>query len=133
VASQPWVSANIIGIADTGTTLLYLPTSVVNAYYSAIPGASNSRTYGGYVFPCNTNPPPFTFGVGNEKFSIPGKFINYGPASLGASTCFGGIQSSAQVGINIWGGTMLKATFVVFEAGDKPRIGFANKKYNVEV
>ncbi|KAK4455364.1 aspartic-type endopeptidase [Podospora aff. communis PSN243] len=133
VASQPWVSSNIIGIADTGTTLLYLPTAVVNAYYSAIPGASNSRTYGGYVFPCNTNPPPFTFGVGSEKFSIPGKFINYGPASLGANTCFGGIQSSAQVGINIWGGTALKAAFVVFEAGERPRMGFAEKKFNVEV
>ncbi|KAK0625886.1 aspartic peptidase domain-containing protein [Immersiella caudata] len=133
VASQPWVASSIIGIADTGTTLLYLPTTVVNAYYSAIPGASNSRTYGGYVFPCNTNPPPFTFGVGSERFSIPGKFINYGPAALGATTCFGGIQSSAQVGINIWGGTALKAAFVVFEAGDRPRMGFANKKYNVEV
>ncbi|KAK0651035.1 aspartic peptidase domain-containing protein [Cercophora newfieldiana] len=127
VGTEAWTASSIRGIADTGTTLLYLPTAVANAYYKAIPGASNSRTYGGYVFPCNTAPPPFHFGLGSEKFTIPGKFINYGPASLGSNTCFGGIQSSANVGINIWGGVALKAGLVVFEAGEKPRMGFANK------
>lgn len=97
------------------------------AYYKAIPGSSNSRSYGGYVFPCSTNLPGFTFGVGSEKFTIPGKFINYGPAALGATSCFGGLQSSSNVGINIWGGVALKAGLVVFEGGDKPRMGFANK------
>jgi len=133
VGSEAWVSASINGIADTGTTLLYLPTSIVQAYYKAMPGATNSRSYGGYVFPCSTNPPAFVFGVGSEKFSIPGKFINYGPAALGSSSCFGGIQSSSNVGINIWGGVALKAGLIVFEAGDKPRLGFAKKDLKGEV
>jgi len=32
--------------------------------------------------------------------------------------------------VNIWGGVALKATFTVFDAGDKPQIGFANKVLN---
>lgn len=57
-------------IADTGTTLLYLPSSVVNAYYAKVPGATNSASAGGWVFPCSTNLPSFTVTIGGTPFTI---------------------------------------------------------------
>ena len=97
-------------------------------FYSQIPGATNNRNYGGYVFPCAATVPSFTFGVGAAKFTIPPAYINYGKVSSGSTTCFGGIQSSSGVGINIFGDVALKAAFVVFDAGPTPQIGWATKE-----
>jgi len=130
VGEGEFTTGNINGIADTGTTLLYLSQSIVSAYYRQVQGSSNSRLYGGYVFPCSANLPAFTFGVGTARITIPGKYMNYGPAAQGSSSCFGGLQSNSQVGINIWGGVALKAAFVVFDASTKPMIGWAPKTLN---
>ncbi|KAI0018711.1 endothiapepsin [Xylariomycetidae sp. FL0641] len=114
------------GIADTGTTLAMLPESVVEAYYKKIKGAKNDATQGGYVFPCDTTPPSFTFGVEDAKFTVPGEYINYAP--IDEQSCFGGIQADTGIGFSIFGDIMLKAAFVVFEpSGSNSRIGFAAK------
>ncbi|KAK4216505.1 pepsin [Rhypophila decipiens] len=130
VGSGEFVSTSITNIADTGTTLLYLPTAIVTAYYRQIPGATNNRNYGGYTFPCSATIPSFTFGVGSTRFTIPPAYINYGKVSETSTTCFGGIQSSSGIGINIFGDVALKAAFVIFDGGDSPRIGWANKELN---
>lgn len=127
VGSNTFVSTTIDGIADTGTTLLYLPASIVSAYYKQISGSQNSNSAGGYIFPCSATPPSFTFGVGSARITIPGKVINYGQVSTGSSSCFGGIQSSAGIGINIFGDVALKAALVVFDGSSTPRLGFAPK------
>ncbi|KAK1753799.1 putative endothiapepsin [Echria macrotheca] len=127
IGSGSFTSTSITGIADTGTTLLYLPTSIVTAYYRQVSGSSNSRTYGGYVYPCSTTLPSFTFGVGSARITIPGTYMNYGPVSTGSSTCFGGLQSSSGIGINIFGDVALKAAYVVFNGGSPPTLGWASK------
>lgn len=128
VGSAPFVSQPIVNIADTGTTLVYLPNAILQAYYKQIAGAQNSRSYGGWVFPCATTIPDFTFGVtADAKITIPGRFINYGPVTDGSATCFGGLQSSAGVGINIFGDVALKAAYVVFNGGETPTLGWASK------
>lgn len=99
----------------------------MRAYYAKIRGSSNSNTYGGYVFPCSATVPSFTFGVGSARITIPGTFINYGPVQTGSSTCFGGMQSSSGVGINIFGDVALKAAFVIFNGGSPPTLGWASK------
>jgi hypothetical protein len=104
-----------------------LPSTIVQAYYKKVSGATNSQTWGGYVYSCGTTLPSFTFGVGNSKFVIPAKLMDLGPVQQGSSTCFGGLQDSSGVGINIFGDVALKATFVVFEGGDSPRLGWASK------
>lgn len=80
----------------------------------------------GYVFPCSSTLPSFTIGIGSARITIPARFINYGAVS--ATTCFGGLQSSAGIGINIFGDTTLKAAYVVFDRSTTPpRLGWASK------
>ena len=41
--------------------------------------------------------------------------------------CYGAIQSSDGLGVNIYGDVALKAAYVVFRGGDSPELGFASK------
>ncbi|KAK3361292.1 aspartic-type endopeptidase-like protein [Lasiosphaeria ovina] len=127
VGTAAFVSTSISGIADTGTTLLYLPTTIVRAYYNKVSGSSNSNTYGGYIFPCSATLPTFTFGIGSARIVIPAAYLNYGQVTDGSSTCFGGLQSSSGIGINIFGDVALKAAFVVFNGATTPTLGWATK------
>lgn len=111
-------------IADTGTTLLYVPPSVAKAYYAKVSGAINSASAGGYVFPCSATLPNFNVVIGGATRTVPGSYINYAPYS--GSTCFGGIQSSSGIGFNIFGDIFLKSQFVVFDSGNT-RLGFAQQ------
>lgn len=119
--------STINGIADTGTTLLYLPTAVVRAYYAKVSGSSNSNTYGGYVFPCSATLPDFSLTLNGVKQRVPGKYINYSPVQTGSSTCFGGIQTNDGIGFSIFGDIFLKSKYVVHELSTTPRIGFADQ------
>lgn len=127
VGTGTFSSSSLSGIADTGTTLLYLPLTIVKAYYAKVSGSSNSNTYGGYVFPCSATLPTFTFGVGTARITIPATYLNYGPVSTGSSTCFGGLQDSSDIGINIFGDVALKSAFVVFNGASTPTLGWAAK------
>lgn len=86
VGSGAFTSGSIDAIADTGTTLLYLPTTVVSAYYSKVSNARNSATYGGYVFPCSSALPSITLGIGTYRAVVPGSFMNYAPVSTGSTS-----------------------------------------------
>lgn len=119
-------SASITGIADTGTTLLMLPEQVVSAYYSQVDGAQDSEQEGGYVFSCDATLPDFTFAVGDGQITVPGKYINWSPVDTSNQTCYGGLQSDADIGISIFGDIALKSAFVVFDGGNK-RLGWAAK------
>lgn len=115
-------------IADTGTTLLYLPQAVVTAYYKQVSGASYNNQQGGYTYACSTTLPNFTVTIGGAKFVVPGADINYAPIEAGSSTCFGGIQANTGIGFNIFGDIFLKSVFAVFdETQSSPRLGFAEK------
>lgn len=100
------VSASIDAIADTGTTLLYLPTAVVSAYYAQVSGAAYSALLGGYTFPCSATLPDFTLVIGGESRTVPGDYINYSP--IIASRCYGGIQRDTGIGFSIVGDIFLK-------------------------
>ncbi|TEA12725.1 Endothiapepsin [Colletotrichum sidae] len=127
VGSAAFTSTSLNGIADTGTTLLLLPQTVVTAYYKQIAGAKYDSSQGGYTFPCSAIVPAFTFGVGSARVTIPANYLNYAPVST--TTCYGGLQSSSGIGINIFGDVALKAAFVVFD-GASNRLGWAKKTLN---
>ncbi|CAI6336487.1 unnamed protein product [Periconia digitata] len=120
-------TSEINGIADTGTTLLYLPPAVVKAYYAKVSGSSNSNTYGGYVFPCSATPPDFNLVLNGVKQRVPGKYVNYAPVQTGSSTCYGGIQTNDGIGFSIFGDIFLKSKYAVHEMSETPRIGFADQ------
>lgn len=126
VGSGSFKSTSIDTIADTGTTLIYVPDAVVTAYYKGVSGASYDSSQGGYTFPCSADLPDLTLGVGSYKAVVPGEYINYAPAS--GSKCFGGVQSNSGIGMSIYGDVFLKSQFVVFDATKStPRLGFAPK------
>lgn len=118
----------ISGIADTGTTLLYLPDNIVSNYYRQVRGARNDQQQGGYTYPCSATLPSISFNIGGYTAVVPGSYVNYAPVDESGQTCFGGIQSSSGIGINIFGDIFLKSQFVVFENGGSPRLGFAAKQ-----
>lgn len=116
--------SQVDGIADTGTTLLLLDDSFVDAYYQQIQGATNDPNQGGYVYDCNAQVPDFTFTVGDGSITIPSNLMTY--ASAGNGQCFGGLQSNGGVGLSIFGDIALKAAYVVFDAGNN-ELGWAQK------
>ena len=121
-------SATIDAIVDTGTTLAYLPPGITRAYYGKVTGSQNSRSAGGWVFPCSATLPDLSLVIGGVKQTIPGKHINYAPLTSGSSTCYGGIQDDTGIGFSILGDVFLKSKYVIHEAGsDTPRLGFAEQ------
>jgi len=128
IGSGNAVSESIPAIADTGTSLLLLPDDVVSAYYAQVSGSQNSNADGGYIFDCTATLPDITIAIEGYNAVVPGSYISYAPIAQGSSSCFGGIQSSAGVGVNIFGDVFLKAQFVVFsDAASGPQLGFAAK------
>ncbi|KAF1844366.1 aspartic protease PEP1 [Cucurbitaria berberidis CBS 394.84] len=119
--------ANVAGIVDTGTSLLYTDASIVQAYYRQVSGASVDSAQGGYTFPCNAALPDFAITVGGVKQVVPGKYINYAPLSSGSTKCFGGIQANTGLGFSIFGDIFLKSKYVIHESGSTPRLGFAQQ------
>ncbi|GAB7338891.1 hypothetical protein MBLNU457_5573t1 [Dothideomycetes sp. NU457] len=113
-------------IADTGTSLVLVDDEVLQAYYAKVPGAQNSNSAGGYIFPCTAPLPSFGVAIGSTGWygQIPGDAINY--AQYKGGFCFGGIQSNAGQGLSIYGDVFLRQVFTVFN-GEEPKIGFANK------
>lgn len=125
IGSSAFVSSSIDAVVDTGTTLLYLPTAVVKAYYAKVSGATYSSNQGGYVFPCSASLPSITLGVGAYRAVTPGSYLNYAPVDT--TTCFGGIQANTGIGFSIFGDIFIKSQFLVFKGPAQPMLGFAAK------
>ncbi|KAF4470697.1 aspartic ase precursor, partial [Fusarium albosuccineum] len=124
---------SLTGIADTGTTLLLLPNSTNKAYYDQVRGARFDRRYQLYTFACRATMPTFSFTVGGTNITIPGAYFNIGSVGDGSSNCVGGLQPSEGFGINIFGDVALKAAFVVFDGGNRKRIGWAKKNFTHQI
>ncbi|KID97205.1 Peptidase A1, partial [Metarhizium majus ARSEF 297] len=132
VGSGSFEKLSITGTADTGSTAVYLPNRVSDAYWSGVKGVT---TQGGfldskaYSFPCDAKLPDFTFGIEGAKFTIPGEFINYAPTPEDPTICQGGILGIGTIPewlgeISIFGDVALKASFVVYDDGNN-RLGWA--------
>lgn len=107
-----------IAIADTGTTLMLVDPSIVNAYYSQVQGAVNNEAVGGVTFPCNANLPDIQVDMGGAFLStVRGEHINFAPVDQAGTICFGGIQAIAPP-LQIYGDIFFKSNFVAFHAGN---------------
>lgn len=115
-------------IADTGTTLLYIPAAAAKAYYAQVAGAKMNINQGGYTVPCKATLPPFNVEIGGTVFSVPGDLINYAPINKKGKQCFGGIQPNTGIGFSIFGDIFLKSVYAIFdETQSTPRLGFAEQ------
>ena len=112
-------------IADTGTSLLLVPRGVVGEYYGRVRGSGYDVDWAGWVFPCETALPDWSFRLADGyKGTVPGRYMVY--SRVNGTHCFGGMQSSEGIPFAIFGDVLLKAQFVVFDVGEK-RVGFASK------
>ena len=124
VGSGNFQEQDIDAIADTGTTLLLMDDSIVEAYYAQVDGSEMDQSQGGYVFPCSADLPDFVLGIGNGQSTIPGSLMSLG--SVGGSSCFGGLQSNQGIGLSIYGDVWLKSVYAVFDSGNQ-QFGYAPK------
>ncbi len=119
----------VTSIADTGTTLLYLPEDIVENYWLTVPGAVLYVWYWVFLFPCGTKLPDFSYKVEGSMVTVPGDYLDYGFIGTieDVRYCYGGLQSSFVLGgFNIHGDMGLKSSLVVFDQGNM-RLGFAPK------
>lgn len=128
IGSGPVQTASFEAIADTGSSLWYLPPAIANAYWAQVPGSSYSQLQSGFVFPCNSNLPNMTMIVAGKRVTVPGAMMNY--QQVGGSNCMGGINRDFGMPFSIFGDVFLKGLFVVYEApiGGQMRLGFASQK-----
>lgn len=66
-------------IADTSTSIVYLPEKIVSAYYAGVPDVVYNKTEAGYIFPCGTTLPSVTFDIGNYSAVVSGSIVEYAP------------------------------------------------------
>ena len=110
---------------DTGTSLLYLPSDIVDFYYSKVSGAEFSKSQGGFIFPCSTSLPDINVAIGNKTFTVPGQYVSYTPVPDDSLSCFGGIQRNTNFKISILSDIFLKSVYAIFEIQNgHARLGF---------
>ncbi len=125
-------------VIDTGTTVIYGPSSDVSAFYAKYPGATalsnfgySASTYAGYyAVPCSgsTNYASLTFN--SRSFSIPTSiFTSLGSVGTmnGVQYCVGGIIGNDNLGLGTsWlvGDVFLQAVYSVFDLTNN-QVGFA--------
>lgn len=131
IPDQTWWYYQFSATIDTGTTLMFLPSALASRYWYSVPGMRpGTELDGAYTFPCANakDLPDLLFKLpGTEHvLTIPGRYLNYGPADLDGEYCWGGMQSAEGMDVVVLGDIMLKALFVAFDL-DKKRVGFANK------
>lgn len=66
-------------LPDTGTTLLFLPDTIVRAYYRSVRDSGYNYALGGYTYPCSVTLPSLTLGIGSYKAVIPGSYVTFQP------------------------------------------------------
>ncbi|KAJ3115850.1 Vacuolar protease A [Physocladia obscura] len=116
--------ATTTGIADTGTTLLYIPYTPATAIAVAISGTYDSDI-GLYTIPCVNSLPPVVFQVGKASFPISSEIYTFviGTDNNGNNICIPGISPGGD-GLSIFGDTFIRAAYTIFDKGNQ-QLGFA--------
>jgi hypothetical protein len=117
---------------DTGTTLVYVPTSVASAFYDKIGGKATGAA-GQYSLPCTGSLVSIGLTFGGVTYEIPLEDINLGYVSASDTTqCTMGIIGLDQVDPNgnpvaIVGDLFLKAVYSTYSYSNNgsPAVGFA--------
>ncbi|KAI1324264.1 aspartic peptidase domain-containing protein [Xylariaceae sp. FL0255] len=107
-------NSNATVLLDSGTTITYLPTTVINGLAKAF-NATNDETLGGYAVPCSVMENQNSF----VAFNFAGVIIQVPFSGLAipadGDTCFWGIQDDSNIGSGILGLNFLRNAYVVFD------------------
>ncbi|KAF2768964.1 acid protease, partial [Teratosphaeria nubilosa] len=110
-------------IMDTGTSLWYLPSKAVAAFYKSIATATTRQ--GLRVLSCDDNTvPDFSVNIGDRTFTVPASALSQEPLGDGSGYCVGSIQANTGLPGSIFGDAFMRNFFVVFNLGDN-QIGVA--------
>lgn len=127
IGSGAAVSQAVSAVVDTGTTLMVMPSNIVNAYYAKVAGAGYSSAYGAWVYPCASSMPNFNLIVNGAAQTIPGNLMTYGPIDYNGN-CYGGLQANDNIGVAILGTIFIKSQYVIYDQSTTPpRVGFAKQ------
>lgn len=118
------VGDNQIAVADTGTSVAFLPTPIVRELYSQIPDSITDKD-GYWYFPNSSisSLPTFEVAIGNDYWTIQPEDLVFQWIPE-ASVWAGGIQESDS--ITILGDVFLKSVYAVWDRGQK-RLGLVPK------
>lgn len=112
---------------DTGTSLWYLPTGAVQAFYNSISTGQMDQTQGLYVFSCgDSSVPDFSVDVGGTTFTVPASALSFQPLNDSSGNCVSSIQDNSGFRTSIFGDVFMKNFFVVFNLGNN-QIGIASQ------
>lgn len=112
---------------DTGTTLAILPTTLVEAIHSAIPGGRYVNSLG-WFFPCQTtSTATVTFKLGGKNFAVPiSELIRDRYLPENPSQCLTGLGASDS-GLVILGATFLRNFYSAYDFKNA-KVGLAPSK-----
>ena len=120
-------------LADTGTTLCLVADSLCERIYSRIPGAMQSATQQGWVFPTPTDLstlPKVALSVGNALFHI--EPADFAFQNLGDGTTYGGIQSRGNQDFDVLGCVFLRCIYAIFDQGNS-RFGCVERDHRPDM
>lgn len=130
--SKEVVSASYPALLDSGTTLVYMPASMIDRIANLV-GAKYSSRIGYYTIDCSTSNVNVTFNFTGATIEVPvSNFILYADGSNIASgskgsTCMLGLLNSGENAI-ILGDSFLSAAYVVYDL-DNYQVSMAQAKY----
>ncbi|CAL1703550.1 unnamed protein product [Somion occarium] len=116
-------------IIDSGTTIMYGPSSAVETFYASVPGSKLFDSDNGfYSYPC-ASPPAVGFSWGGKTWTISADNFNLGQTESGsmASQCVGALAGQdIGLGDNVWllGDSFMKNVYTAFNF-DTKSVGFA--------
>lgn len=115
-------------IMDTGTTLALVSDDLCKSIYDAISGSKYDDQQQGYLIPSSITAnqlPDVTFAIGDKQFTVQKEDIAF--ADAGNGFLYGGIQSRGDMQFDIYGDTVLKGIYAIFDVGNT-RFGAVQRK-----
>jgi Eukaryotic aspartyl protease len=117
-----------IYLVDSGSTLILIPKANADAFNALYnPPATYNTALGAYFAPCTAVPPPLSFTIGDQEFTVnPTDLLNQEQTD-DAGNCVTGI-SQAPVGQKVLGDVFLKNVLAVFDWGNSV-VSFGAREY----
>ncbi|ORY56630.1 aspartic peptidase domain-containing protein [Pseudomassariella vexata] len=126
---------DIPAIIALGSPFTMMPEGIVRRYWENVDGAKRvgpdkhhfPLDTDVWIYPCNSELPDFFYGVEDIKIHVPNYLIGMKFKRDHTTECVGALQSHRDDKTVVLGDSFLKPAFVVFDAANPPRIGFAPK------